>query len=163
MCSAILGFPASKSSIFPKIAFPPRKLILLFLLTEIGSISVLCKHAHMNHLTRNQNYAKSKIIHTFNRVIRIRENDGIEVLLIGQCISVIAHAFFGVFGPLNCNAHHLPTVEWIIFFQYDIAIIHERASGFTSITVLCTLSCFFFFFCKNCNCICSRNLSKPLA
>lgn len=106
----MLVFPSSKSCIFPKIASPPRDESLLFLVTEIGSILVLCKHAHMNQLMRHQHYAKSKIIHIFNRVIGIRENDDIEVLLIGQCISLIAHAFFEVFGPLNCNAHHLPTV-----------------------------------------------------
>lgn len=84
--------------------------MLLFLVAEIGSILGLCKHAHMNQLTRHQNYAKSKIIHIFNRIIRNGENDDIKVLLTGQCISLMARAFFEAFGPLNCNAHHLPTV-----------------------------------------------------
>lgn len=76
----------------------------------MDTTSVLSKCAHMNQLMRHQNYAESKTIHTFNRVIRIGENDVIEVLLTGQCISLIAYAFFEVFGPLYCNAHHLPTV-----------------------------------------------------
>ena len=104
---------------------------------RIGSIIVLCKHAHMNELLKHQNYAKSKIIHIFNVVTK--------TLLTGRCINLIAQTFYrGIWTfKLQCTSFTYSVMDY--FFHYDIAITHEQASGFTSITVLCTLSCFILF------------------